>query len=88
MFKNLKIGVRLGIGFGLVLTLLIVIASLAYLRVGALNDEIRDLVNDKFPKTVLANDIVDNVNVIARVTRNVALLKDPEQIKGEVARIA
>ena len=88
MFKNLKIGVRLGIGFGLVLTMLIVIATLAYVRLNALNDEIDNMVKDKFPKTIVANDIIDNANLIARSARNVQLMKDAEQVKGELAGIA
>ena len=36
MFKNLKIGVRLGLGFGLVTLLLIAISILGLTRIGAL----------------------------------------------------
>ena len=84
MFKNLKIGVRLGIGFGLVLTLLIVVATLAYLRLGVLNDELDDLVNDKFPKTVQSNDIINEVNIVARITRNALLASKPEIVQAEL----
>ncbi|MGE5465978.1 MAG: MCP four helix bundle domain-containing protein, partial [Ignavibacteria bacterium] len=87
MFKNMKIGVRLGLGFGFVLVLLTVISTMAYVRVGTLNREIGDMVNDKFPKTVWANDIVDNVNLIARALRNSALLKNPDDIAKELARV-
>ena len=88
MFKNLRIGVRLGIGFGLVLTMLIIIAVLAYLRLNALNGEIDNMVKDKFPKTVVANNLIENVNVVARSTRNTLLIKDPVQIKAELDRLA
>ncbi len=87
MFKNLKIGVRLGIGFGLMILLLVVISAIAYLRVGQLNTEIEDMVNDKFPKTVIANDIVDNINVTARAIRNAMLVKSPEAVQQEFDRI-
>jgi methyl-accepting chemotaxis protein len=70
MFKNLKIGVRLGIGFGLILTLLATLAIVSYTRLGNLNGEIDDMVKDKFPKTVMANDIIDSLNTIARRLRN------------------
>ncbi len=64
MFKNLKIGVRLGIGFGFVLILLAVISGLAYTRLVALNSEIEDMAGDKFVKTVQANDIIDAINAM------------------------
>ena len=87
MFKNLRIGVRLGIGFGFVLILLIVIATLSYVRLASLNAEIEDMVTDKFPKTVLAHDIIDQVNLVARLTRNALLTVKVEDAQAELARI-
>jgi len=87
MFKNLKIGIRLGVGFGLVLMLLIVVSSLAYQRLGVLNSEIDDLVRDKFPKTVQANDIIHEVNMVARITRNAILATAPDAARAELGRI-
>jgi len=87
MFKNLKIGVRLGLGFGFVLTLLVVIATISFLRIGSLNDEIHDLVEDKFPKTVLANDVIDQVNLVARALRNAIMLSKPEEAQAQLDRI-
>ena len=63
MFKNLKIGVRLGLGFGLVVLLLVVISTLGYTRLVMLNGEIDEMVNDKFVKTVQANDIIEAYDV-------------------------
>jgi len=87
MFKNLKIGVRLGIGFGLVLAMLVIVGGLAFLRLNGLNAEIGDMVNDKFPKTVTAHHVIDDINLVARSIRNTLLLKDPEQIKTELERV-
>jgi methyl-accepting chemotaxis protein len=87
MFKNLKIGIRLGLGFAFVLGLLTVISAIAYLRVGNLNHEIDDLVNDKFAKTVWANNIRGNVNIIARALRNSLLVKSPDEVAKELARV-
>jgi methyl-accepting chemotaxis protein len=87
MFKNLKIGVRLGIGFGFVLILLSVISALAYNRLQMLNDEIDNLVKDKFVKTVQANDIIDAINAIARIQRNSLLVKGEAASLKELDRI-
>jgi methyl-accepting chemotaxis protein len=87
MFKNMKIGTRLGLGFGLILVLLLAISSLAYLRLNELNQEIDLLVTDKFPKTVQANDMIDSLNVMARAMRNAMLLKNEAEIQKEIARI-
>ena len=87
MFKNLRIGVRLGIGFGFVIVLLAIIALLAYTRIDTINGEIESLVQDKFPKTVLANDVIDQVNLVARATRNALLVKSADEAQKEMSRI-
>ncbi|MCX7175232.1 MAG: methyl-accepting chemotaxis protein, partial [Proteobacteria bacterium] len=81
MFKNLKIGTRLGLSFGFVVILLTIIAGIAFVRIGQIGNEIDILVNDKFPKTVWANNIVDQVNIIARALRNSLLVKGNEAVK-------
>ncbi|HEX8964166.1 MAG TPA: MCP four helix bundle domain-containing protein, partial [Rhodocyclaceae bacterium] len=85
--KNLPIGVRLGLGFGFVLVLFIVVATLAVVRVGQISGEVTDMVNDKFPKTMWANGVIDNINVIARALRNSLLVKNPEDVAKEIARV-
>ena len=82
MFKNLKIGVRLGVGFALTLVFLIAIASVSYLRLGALNAEMDTLVNVQFPKTAQANNLIDGVNTVARQLRNAYIYTGAEQQKS------
>ncbi len=81
MFNNLKIGVRLGIGFGITLILLIAVTVIGYTRISSLNDSIDKLVNDRFPKTVQANDILDAINTVARLLRNAYIYTGAEQQK-------
>ncbi|MFA7270130.1 MAG: MCP four helix bundle domain-containing protein, partial [Sterolibacterium sp.] len=90
MFKNLKIGVRLGIGFGLILILLLSMSILSISRVGLLDDDITGIVEDKFPKTVLANNIAEHVNNQARAIRSAmvaTLMNRPVDAKGELDKI-
>ncbi len=89
MFKNMKIGMRLGLGFGVVLLLLAAVAVVGVTRMAVMSDNINNIVNDKYPKTVWANNIIDNVNVIARSLRNGILnIDNKERVKSEMARIA
>ena len=85
MFKNLKIGVRLGIGFGLVVLLLAIVALVSFTRVGVLNDKINDLVGDKYPKTVWATDIIRAMNNIAVANRNTLLMTDARDLDEQRA---
>ncbi|MCK9529671.1 MAG: methyl-accepting chemotaxis protein [Gammaproteobacteria bacterium] len=87
MFSHMRIGMRLGLGFGLLTVMLAVVAVIGVLRMADLNHEIEVLANDRYPKTVWANTMIDNMNVAARAVRNAVLLEDPAQTKQELDRI-
>jgi len=83
-----KVSTRLMLGFGLVITLLVVIAASAVYQLMVLSQDIEKITDDRYPKTVWANEIADNVNVIARAMRNTLLLQDKPSIDKELERIA
>jgi methyl-accepting chemotaxis protein len=87
MFKNMKIGLRLGLGFGLVLVMLCVIAFIGTTRLGHLNESMEKIVHDRYPKIMEANEAAKHLNVQARSMRNVLLMNDKAQIEREIARI-
>jgi methyl-accepting chemotaxis protein len=84
---NFKIGARLGMGFGFLVLLLVAMAVLGVTRLSGLNEQMDEVINDKYPKTVLANDIIKNVNVIARSSRNVLLMTDADDVGKEMQTI-
>jgi methyl-accepting chemotaxis protein len=85
--RNMGIGQRLAIGFGVVIALLIMLAALSYLRIGSLNQEVATMVKDRYPKTVMANGIKADVNEVTRSMLNVLIMSDPDQIKLELANM-
>ncbi len=87
MFKNLRIGVRLGVGFGLMVLLLVIISFASYMRLSQLNESIIEITEDRFPKTTWANDVIDQLNVSARVVRNVLLSDDRQEIQQQMERL-
>ncbi len=84
---KLGLGTRLGLGFGLILILLAVVAYFGISRLAAINTALDDIVNNKNPKVELANDMQDQINIIARAVRNIALSDDASFIKQEKERI-
>ncbi|MDV7395796.1 MCP four helix bundle domain-containing protein, partial [Arthrospira platensis SPKY1] len=67
--KNLKIGIRLGIGFAIVLLLLVAIAAVGSLRLSNLQAEITDIVSDKNVKLSTSNEMIASINLIGMLHR-------------------
>ncbi|MBI1174653.1 MAG: HAMP domain-containing protein [Sideroxydans sp.] len=88
MFKNMRIGVRLAIGFGIVVILLMTIALIGINRLRDINERMDDVIGNKYPKTVQANMIADDINTIARASRDGLIeIDNHDLVKEEVARI-
>jgi methyl-accepting chemotaxis protein len=87
MLKNLSIKLRLFAGFGVVMFLAGTLAVIAVYSIYAINGDIGVIVNDRWPKTVLANEMIDNINVVARALRNAIILDDSQMVQKELERI-
>ncbi len=85
--KNLKIGVRLGLGFAIIVLLMLVVGGYSINKMNQLDTLIGNLVEDKYPKTVMLNEIKGNINIIARALRNLIIVDDKEDNKKETQRI-
>ncbi|MBI3480477.1 MAG: MCP four helix bundle domain-containing protein, partial [Nitrosomonadales bacterium] len=85
---NMKVGTRLGLGFGAVIVLMSIIAIFGINGMREMQTDIQDIVNDKFPKTVWANNMISGINNIARAMRNALLESDKDKIAKELDRIA
>ncbi len=74
--KNLEIGTRLGAGFALVLLLMLGMTTIALTRMAALDDDTNFIVRSEFRKVLLAQDLLDAANKMARSSRNMLLVGD------------
>jgi methyl-accepting chemotaxis protein len=87
MFKNMKIGMRLGSGFAVVLLLMSILAYLGISGMSVMNAKIDELVNQNAYKTALSNTLAENVHIVSRVTRTIVLLKDETAMSAERAKL-
>ena len=87
MFSNMKIGVRLALAFTVVVIITLIISALAIMRMGLMNHNTDKIVLDLYPKTILANDIISNVNKISLGIRNALLFSDALMIQNETGSI-
>jgi methyl-accepting chemotaxis protein len=86
-FANMSVSGRLATGFGVVGLLLLVITFASFLTLRILSGEIRTMMEDRYPTTVWANEIVDGINQIALAMRDVLLVEDPEVARQKVEKI-
>jgi methyl-accepting chemotaxis protein len=87
MLKNLSIKMRLFAGFGTVMLLTGLLAVIAMFSIRSANGDIDRIVDDRWPKTVQANEIIDNTNVVARAIRNAIIIEDSQMMQQELDRI-
>ncbi len=87
MFKNMKIGLRLGLGFGLVGILLLIIAALAISRLSQQNDTLNFVVNDRYLKMSMVTDIKGETTAIAIALRNMMLTDSNDDMKKQEGKI-
>jgi len=87
MFRNMKLGLRIGLGFGAVTLLTVIIGLVAWKELGGLGANIDLVVNDRVEKTRQANEIIDGVNEVEMVLRNMMLLDDQRQVQAQAQRI-
>lgn len=87
MFRNMKLWIRLSMGFLLVLMLLATVSVISVSRMGQLDARIGELVKDRFPKTVWANEMIDGVNMIALSMRNMIIVQSAEERQIQVRRV-
>ncbi len=73
MFRNLKMAARLGMGFGGVVVLLLILAVVSIQRLATVNEQTRLILDDRYVKYVLVQDIVKNALDNARQFRNMLL---------------
>jgi methyl-accepting chemotaxis protein len=77
MFKNLKIGMRLGLGFGVVLFLTVIILILGVYKMGQIDDKLNRIVN-------VNNIKMENANTAAKAILNISnnlRMTDNEAVK-------
>ncbi|MDO8699870.1 MAG: methyl-accepting chemotaxis protein [Rhodoferax sp.] len=88
MFKNMRIGMRLGLGFGIVLLMLIAVIFVGVTRMSEINERLDGIVTDNNVKIRLATEMRGVVRNIATAIRNVVLLEDDADMQTELKRIA
>jgi len=86
-FNNLKIGVRLGFGFGFILILTASLAFVGISRLAAIKKDFNTVVKANNVKIAMANGMRGQLNTVARAVRNMILQSDAAFQKKQHERI-
>lgn len=90
MFKNLTVAVRLGIGFGIIVSLLVAALWFSLARLSTVNQLMDQVVQEDWQKAVLANESALLMNSVARQSFSLITFHDfsvIEQIEADRAAI-
>jgi methyl-accepting chemotaxis protein len=91
MLKNFKLSARLGLGFGVILFLMIVIIGVVFVSMNSIQERLDKIVNENVYKLNLCQDMSESINTVAQVMRTIIILndqagRDAEYQKMEEAR--
>ncbi len=87
MFSNLKIGLRLAIGFGLAILLTIAIVMIALSRLAGLNDQVQDLSTRHWNAAQASNRVLGNLTKFQTAFQALVLTNDKEMERKQVEEI-
>ena len=87
-FARMTVAARLAAGFGIAIGLGLLIAVFGAMRMHALAAQLDEVSNNCMVKVDKFTTIKDNLNAIARATRNIVISHDPAQRAQEKAKIA
>ena len=77
----------MGLGFMLVILAGLFVAVFGRVQLGSVNAEVTTLVEDRMVKVEQLTQVKDNLNIVARSVRNIALLSDEQGMMAEKQRI-
>ncbi len=88
MLKNMKIAVRMGLGFGLVIVVMIALIIVSLNQMEDTQNKLELIVTKNVVRVHYANDMVDDVKQVSINTRNILLLKDIRNTEATRNKIA
>jgi methyl-accepting chemotaxis protein len=87
-FSKMRVSTRLALGFGLVILIGIGIAIYAAVQMRAMSAQLDEVANSRMLKVAQFTEVKDNLDAIARFTRNILITTDATFEAGEKKKIA
>jgi len=84
---RLKLWQRLALSYGTVIALLVVTSLVSLQMLSEFRATTDDALKDKYPKTILVDEVKGELEQIARAMRNTLFLNEPEQVQAQLKDI-
>jgi len=84
---QLSIAQKLLFSFSGIVGLLLVLATLSYLRLSALNHEIKLTNSSRYPNIVLTHDVKDQLNTTINIMHNMLAISDADDLAKEYPKL-
>ena len=82
MLNNLKIGMRLALGFGVAVFLMIILSIVSLNSTSTIGKDVDTIIHDRFPNTVYANNYINAIEEAASVVRDY-IISDENYLKSQ-----
>ncbi|AJG18975.1 methyl-accepting chemotaxis protein [Cupriavidus basilensis] len=82
--NDMKISTRLTLGFGVLVLLIALMGGMSLVEVTSVENEFSVAMKDRYPKIAAATKIKEDMNLIARKSRNALIMSEPAEINGEL----
>lgn len=87
MGLSMGISKKLGLGFGVLILFLVASSILSLTSLGKIDESVKKIISDRYPKTVMAHNVMDQINVVARALRNMVIMTNQGDIQKEAERV-
>ncbi|PHM21732.1 MAG: methyl-accepting chemotaxis protein [Curvibacter sp. PD_MW3] len=83
----MKISHRLVLGFSIIILMLLALGFITLQKEAVMQDSLTDVVERRWPLATKLDQIRDQINLQARINRNMVLVRTPEEVRKEMDRI-
>ena len=87
LLKNMKLSTMLGSGFSLVIAIGFLVALFGLFQLKHISANVQTLSELRITRLLQFQEFKDNVNIVARSVRDIALLKDRDQMLSRQKQI-
>ncbi|SDE75496.1 methyl-accepting chemotaxis protein [Massilia sp. PDC64] len=88
MFTHLRVGVRIAIGFGSIIAMMLAVAFIGVTRLAELDETAVRMSSDTYPKAFAFNRLIMNLDALEISMRSVLIDDETDRIRADLATIA